>query len=334
LKAIEAPAQMMRNISMLFRKIRGIEDAGAFLRRIAALAGLLVLAGCGGKSPEVVIYTSQDEVYAEPIFKDFETETGIRVRAVYDSESVKTVGLVNRLIAESSNPQCDVFWNNEEFRTRQLLAHGVFRETNAWAELGYRSRRMLINADILSPVQSPKSFRDVTNIMWRGKVALAYPMYGTTSTHFLVLRQRWGDEAWQAWCRALVANQPKVVDGNSVAAKLVGRGEAWIGFADSDDIAAEQNNGARVIALPVGDDTLFLANTVAVVRGAPHPAEAEKFFEYLQRKEVSQRLVDVHALEGATLDATTASQGLKVDWDSLLKDLDTATKEMDQIFLR
>jgi iron(III) transport system substrate-binding protein len=159
-------------------------------------------------------------------------------------------------------------------------------------------------------------------------------LFGTTSTHFLAMRQRWGDEAWQDWCRALVANQPKVVDGNSVAAKLVGRGEAWIGFADSDDIAAEQNNGSPVIALPVSDDTLFLANTVAVVKGAPHPVNAEKFFEYLQRKEVSQRLVDVHALEGATLDAATAAQGLKVDWDSLLKDLDSATKEMEKIFLR
>ena len=37
------------------------------------------------------------------------------VRAVYDSEAVKTVGLVNRLIAEKANPQCDLFWNNEEF---------------------------------------------------------------------------------------------------------------------------------------------------------------------------------------------------------------------------
>src|SRR5271156_5193561 len=72
---------------------------------VPILLGLL--AGCGkSRSPEVVIYTSQDEVYAEPIFKDFETQTGIKVRPVYDSESVKTVGLVNRLMAESANPQC------------------------------------------------------------------------------------------------------------------------------------------------------------------------------------------------------------------------------------
>src|SRR6059036_1975432 len=98
----------------------------------------------------VVIYTSEDQVYAEPILKEFEQQTGIRVRAVYDSEAVKTVGLVNRLIAEGPNPKCDVFWNNEELRTRQLEARGILRETNSWAAIGYRTRRMVVNTNFLS----------------------------------------------------------------------------------------------------------------------------------------------------------------------------------------
>ena len=300
-----------------------------------AACTLLMLTGCGGpKSPVVVIYTSQDEVYAEPIFKDFEQETGIKVEPVYDSESVKTVGLVNRLIKEAGQPQCDVFWNNEEFRTRQLAAHGVFRETNGWTELGYRTRRMLINTNLLPIDKAPKTFSDVTNEMWRGKVVLSYPLFGTTSTHFLAFRQRWGDAAWQAWCKALLANQPKVVDGNSIAAKLVSGGEAWIGFADSDDIAAEQHEGKPVVALPVTDETLYLPNTVGVVRGAPHLVEAERLFEYLKTLAVSQKLVDKQALEGTSLDPKRPVQGLLVDWDALLRDLETGTAEMNQIFLR
>ncbi|MEO6036036.1 MAG: hypothetical protein ABIQ35_12340, partial [Verrucomicrobiota bacterium] len=45
----------------------------------------------------VVVYTSQDQTYAEPIFQNFTKQTGIKVLPVYDSEAVKTVGLVNRL---------------------------------------------------------------------------------------------------------------------------------------------------------------------------------------------------------------------------------------------
>jgi len=65
--------------------------------------------------------------YAEPIFREFEKQTGIKVLAVYDNESVKTVGLANRLLAERSHPQCNVFWGNEEMRTvnwRRIMFFG------------------------------------------------------------------------------------------------------------------------------------------------------------------------------------------------------------------
>jgi len=292
----------------------------------AALFGWLAWAaffgaGCGKSgSPTVVVYTSQDEVFAEPIFREFEAETGIRVRPVYDSEAVKTVGLVNRLLAERAHPQCDVFWNNEEFRTRQLAARDVFRPTNGWTRLGYRTRRLVINTNLLSAADAPRAFSEATNARWRGKVAVAYPLFGTTATHFLALRQLWGDARWQAWCRALAANQPFLVDGNSVVVKQVSRGEAWFGFTDSDDIAGAQ--------------TLVVPNTVGVIRNAPHPAEAQRLFEFLADPKVSQKLVELCALEGATLDAGRAATGLKVDWDQLLRDLDSATEETRQIFLR
>src|SRR5271170_4457697 len=151
-------------------------SSGFPTRRAASVICLLACAaffwtGCGKNGPQtVVVYTSQDEVFAEPIFREFETETGIQVRPVYDSEAVKTVGLVNRLMEETNNPQCDVFWNNEEFRTRQLAAHGVFRQTNGWTHLGYRTRRIVINTNLLTAATAPRSFSDATNQIWRGKV--------------------------------------------------------------------------------------------------------------------------------------------------------------------
>ncbi|HWY73985.1 MAG TPA: extracellular solute-binding protein, partial [Verrucomicrobiae bacterium] len=236
------------------------------------------------KTPSVVVYTSQDEEFAEPIFKDFEKETGITVKPVFDSEAVKTVGLVNRLLAEKSQPQCDVFWNNEELRTRMLASRGMFRETNGWALLGYRTRRVVVNTNLLPIARAPRNFSDATNAVWRGKVALAYPLFGTTGAHFLALRQLWGDERWQAWCRALTANKAMLVDGNSVVVKLVGNGEATLGFTDSDDIAGAQREGLPVAALPMNDETLLVHNSAGILRGAQHPAEAQKLFEYLQSK--------------------------------------------------
>jgi iron(III) transport system substrate-binding protein len=304
---------------------------------IAILDGMLLppLAKAKEKAQarQVVVYTSQDQVFAEPILQDFERTTGIKVRAVFDSEAVKTVGLANRLLAEKSHPQCDVFWNNEELRTRQLAAEGVFRETNGWAAVGFRSRRIIVNTNRLSPANAPRSLTELTNSTWRGKVALAYPLFGTTATHFLALRDHWGEARWEQWCRALQTNQPFLVDGNSMVAKLVGKGEAWIGLTDSDDIAAEQRNGAPVAAAPLSEEALLIPNTVAVTRRAPHPEAARELVEYLQLPRVVQRLVALNALEGASMQSVSATT-LQPDWTALLDDLAEATATMKMIFLR
>lgn len=296
--------------------------------------GLVCLAGCGkGARPTVVVYASQDQVYAEPILKEFTRQTGLEARAVYDSEAVKTVGLANRLLAERSRPRCDVFWSNEELRTRQLAAQNVFRETNGWVAVGYRSRRLIVNTNFLPLARAPRSLTELTNAAWRGKVALAYPLFGTTATHFLALRQHWGQPRWEAWCQALQRNAPLVVDGNSVVAKLVGRGEAWVGLTDSDDFAAVRREGAPVAALPLTDELLLIPNTLAVVRQAPHSAAAQQLWEYLQRPAVVDKLVAAGALEGQASGAVAAPT-LKPNWDLLLAELSPATEQLKRIFLR
>src|SRR5437868_139510 len=57
-----------------------------------ALAAFLT--GCGKSERAVVLYTSQDQIFAEPILADFTRKTGINVLPVFDSESVKTAGLL------------------------------------------------------------------------------------------------------------------------------------------------------------------------------------------------------------------------------------------------
>ena len=78
------------------------------MRRIWGTFGILVaLTGCGTKpsaeSRSVVIYVSEDQVFSEPILKDFEKETGIHVKAVFDTEESKSTGVLNRLLAVGSS---------------------------------------------------------------------------------------------------------------------------------------------------------------------------------------------------------------------------------------
>jgi iron(III) transport system substrate-binding protein len=303
------------------------------LMLLAALPALKSARAHGNSLNQVTAYCAQDQDYAEPILREFTKQTGVKAPAVYDSEAVKTVGLANRLLAERPHPRCDVFWGNEELRTRQMAAQDVFRATNGWAAFGYRSRRIVINTNRLSMASAPRSLLDLTNEAWRGRVALAYPQFGTTGTHFNALRQHWGDTIWEAWCRALAANKPFLVDGNSVVVKTVGRGDAWIGLTDSDDIAAGQAEGLPIAALPMTGETLLIPNTVGVVRGAPHPEAAQQLYEFLQRPEVVRQLVAARALEGLSASEVPVPT-LKVNWDALLRDLESTTAKLNRIFLR
>ncbi len=298
---------------------------------VAAVLAAIWLCGCNpADKRQVVVYTSQDQVFAEPVLRDFTRQTGIRVNAVFDSEAVKTVGLVNRLLAERDHPQCDLFWNNEELRTRQLAAQNV---CSSWTPLeGFcRFRRLVVNTNRISVGQAPRSLDELTNAVWRGKVAMSYPLFGTTATHFLALRQQWGEARWEAWCRALQANNPMVVDGNSVVVRQVGRGEAWLGLTDSDDIAAGQREGLPVAGISLGADALLIPNTVAIVKGSPREALATELVAYLQTKQVKTRLAEMNAFEPASNPEPSA---LKVPWDSLLAEMPSALKKLELVFLR
>src|SRR5687768_624576 len=94
------------------------------------LGSLLALAlawtvACKSSANEVVVYTSVDQPFSQPVFDAFEKQTGIHVRAVYDTEETKSTGVVNRLVAEARSPQADVFWSNDPVRPFLLADRGM-----------------------------------------------------------------------------------------------------------------------------------------------------------------------------------------------------------------
>jgi len=66
---------------------------------LVGIISLAFIAGCSQKDTnEVVVYVSEDQVFSEPVLRDFENNTGIKVKVVYDTEETKSTGVMNRLI--------------------------------------------------------------------------------------------------------------------------------------------------------------------------------------------------------------------------------------------
>ena len=139
----------------------------------ALLAMLLLLFVSCSRRDYVVLYTSQDQFYAEPILEEFTAATGIEVRTVFDTESAKTAALAHRLRAEMNNPQCDVFWSNEELHMRLLVRDGVIN-SNTVKAVGFRTRELVLNTKRVATGDAPKSVGELAGNRWNGQTGLPH----------------------------------------------------------------------------------------------------------------------------------------------------------------
>src|SRR5262249_54816970 len=144
----------------------------------------------------------------------------------------------------------------------------------------------------------PKRLTDLTQPRWKGKVAMAKPEFGTSATQVACLFEVLGPEAAKKFYLDLKANQVAIVAGNKQVAEGVGRGEFAVGITATDDALGEVRAGRPVTMIfPDGDrgkdermGTLFIPNTVALIRGSPHSAAARTLIDFLLSPQVEAAL--------------------------------------------
>ena len=310
---------------------------------IFCISGLLVFwLSCGAreKPGTVVVYAAQDQLYSEPIFRSFEQHTGIHVKPVYDTEAVKSVGLVTRLINERNNPQCDVFWNNEIARTILLKKMGILERfmSNKTAEVtskysdsdGYwvgfagRLRVIVYNTELLSETEAPHSVYDFTKPEWKGKLVIAYPLFGTTEVHLAALKLIMGEGA-DDFFRQLIETDVAYLDGNALVVSLVAQGEYVAGFTDTDDAYSAQLQGKPVgMIFPDQDGmgAMLIPNTAAMVKGCPHPKEARELIEFLTSEKVQIMLAKSSSVQIPLLPEPRFEKSVFKDKDIEVMDID------------
>ncbi|MDO9325455.1 MAG: extracellular solute-binding protein [Methanoregula sp.] len=334
---------------------------------IAVLAVILIAALVmlpKDQKKTVVIYTSVDQVYSEPVFRDFENRTGITVLAVYDVEATKTTGLVNRLIAEKNRPQADVFWSGEFGQTLLLKNESIltaysspsaadlprqFRDTgDYWTGFGGRARVFIINTDKLSPDQYPHSVNDLSDPRYPGStIGIAYPMFGTTATHAAALYSYLGTEKARSYFSNISQRQVRVVDGNSVVRDLVADGQLAFGLTDTDDACGAVETGKHVVIIvpdqkPGEMGTLVIPNTVALIAGAPHPSEAKTFIDYVLDRKTEDAMVSSGWIQIPSRDVPTKTscmnitgiRAMDISYQDVYNGIPATQKDLIEIFIR
>ncbi|MCE5266420.1 MAG: extracellular solute-binding protein [Planctomycetaceae bacterium] len=274
----------------------------------------VTLAGCWASGPqEVVVYTALDSEFSVPSFDRFTAATGITVLPKFDAESTKTIGLAEAIIAERARPRCDVFWNNEILHTLRLKRLGLLdvyippaaknfplacRDPKAfWHGFAARARVLVVNTALVPEKERPASIHALASPKWKGRAAIAKPLFGTTATHAACLFAAWGDQRAKDFFHALKRNNVQVLSGNKQVALSVAAGRVAFGVTDTDDALIELQKG-RPIAIvwpdqgPNDSGTLLIPNTLAIVHGGPHREAARRLVDYLLSPEVETRLAE------------------------------------------
>ncbi|MBT3877626.1 MAG: extracellular solute-binding protein [Candidatus Scalindua sp.] len=315
---------------------------------------LLCIVGCGQKdSDEVVVYVSEDQVFSEPILRDFEAEMGIRVKAVFDTEETKSTGVMNRLIAEKGNPQADVYWANEPIRAIVLKQKGIsekYFSTNAkgipshfkdpqgyWTGFSARARVLVVNKEGLIN-QTPTSIFAYIDEKWKNRGVVANPLFGTTTSWVAALFTIWDNNKAKNFMEKMMQNGTKISTSNGESTMLVANKEFVFSLVDSDDATNAIRDGKPVRQVypdqeEGGLGCLVLPNAAVLIKGGPNQENGRKFIDYILSSRTEQKLAFADCAQIPLHEGVeTPEDVIKIEeLNSMKVDFETVAKKLQEI---
>ncbi|MDX2147502.1 MAG: ABC transporter substrate-binding protein [Planctomycetota bacterium] len=207
-----------------------------------------------------MLYSSCDEPLLRMVVARFRERTSIDIRVVGDTEATKTIGLMQRLLAEKQNPRADVWWSNELLSTLRLDKAGLLdpnvntpalagpgdrawpehlrSPAGTWHAFALRARVIAFHTQRIGREQAPTTLASLTQERWRGRVGMARAQFGTTRTQMAAIAALDGEAALGGWLRAMRENRVKLYDGNSSVVRAIAQREIDLGLTDTDDVYA------------------------------------------------------------------------------------------------
>jgi iron(III) transport system substrate-binding protein len=150
------------------------------------------------------------------------------------------------------------------------------------------------NTKIIPAAEAPKTWKDLLDPKWKGKLVTAHPGYsGVIATHVLALVQLHG---WD-YFKQLAQNKPMLVQSAVDPSGIVASGERPIA-ADGGDYTFYQvkKKGNPVEIVFPKEGVPLVVSPSAITSFAPHPNAARLFTDFIFSRELQQVLADSEGL--------------------------------------
>ncbi|MBI3522597.1 MAG: extracellular solute-binding protein [Chloroflexi bacterium] len=245
------------------------------------------------------VYSGRNRPDLTPVYERFQSETGIEttVEMVYHHD------VERRIASERDDPKTDVLLTNSQLAPELARPQGIFEpyespvaraydpwlraEDFSWLSFTAWPRVAMVHTGVLPDREAwPTALDDLRDPRFRDQVACAALVETTTVAQFAALRVVRGDAYVIALIDALFANGMRVYPSNLRTREALVREPRAVALANASNVYVFADDGQPVTEAwldqgPGGMGTHVEAHTVALVRGAPNPAEARAFIDHL-----------------------------------------------------
>lgn len=266
---------------------------------------------------KVVFYTSIDLEVAEQIGKAFEAkypEISVDVERSGAERIYQRIfqeygaGIHTADVVESSDASHLV-----DYKAKGLLAPFVPEDVTRWPanqrdpDGDYAAERVMLtvvayNTRLVKPEDAPKSYADLLDPKWKGKLVKSHPGYsGNTMTATYELSRTLG---W-SYFEKLAKQQVMQVQSSTEPPKQLALGERAV-MVDGNEYNCiiDAKKGAPIRIVYPSEGTPLIGGMAGLMKAAPHPNAARLFILYLFSREGQQLLVDMGSLRSFHPDVT------------------------------
>lgn len=258
----------------------------------------------------VVFYTATDVEVAEKLATLFESKyPGIDVQVersgaerVFQRISQEySTGIYNADVIETSDAVHFLLFKKQGWLTpavpEEVARHWPAEERDPDGQYAaYRAHLSVIayNSNLVSDAEAPKTYADLLDPEWKGKIVKAHPGYsGTimTATHALVDVLGW------EYFEKLAAQDVMQVQSSTEPPKKLAQGERAI-QADGNEynLFRLQEEGVPLKIVYPEEGTPVAVGNAAILKNPPHPNAAKLFYAFMFSLEAQQQNSDFGGL--------------------------------------
>lgn len=291
---------------------------------ILVLVTLLMLVGAVGafasgaeeRTDKIVAYSAhEDTIIAGMVAMWEEDYPDIELEVI----KMGSGDVINRVDAESANPQADVIWSigGEPLEQNSDLLEAyepadwdmiedVYKVGTNWLPYTGIMNVFIVNTDMLSESEYPQTWPELGEDRFEGSVATARAdQSGSSYMQLANVMAIYGeeDEGWDVY-RSMMENF-FISSSSGAVPRYVNDGEAAVGITLEDNAQRFVDGGGPVAIVYPEDGAIAAPDGIAIIKGAPNPEGAQMFVDWALSSRVQNFLVTEMGRRPVRVDADT-----------------------------